>query len=241
MKPNSDPAPLTHHLPDFLTAFLTRHADRLLQRAKRFAVWRSGAPGYVFTIDTDPGGLRLYADLLARYRRYPGTRFGTVAVADIPGLALALRELPRTEVHNFTLFVLHQMTVAPAGPDPGAYKQLSALLRQLLDRRPWASETQLQRLTEALYFLSPAGHDGVVYWPLTTFLRSVRAGYGGRRPSAGVARVLDLMLGELRNFFHSGYTAEATRCQDLLLDILLGLPAPAPPAEVEPTLLKVAV
>ncbi|TXF88170.1 hypothetical protein FUA23_16140 [Neolewinella aurantiaca] len=208
------------------SAFLARRVDRLSRRVDRFTFWRQPQVGYTFAINTDAVGLRLCHRLFSAYTGRFNSRFTRCRIEDVPELALALEHLPRTEIHNFTMFVIGQLSQERDRFDFDFYEVVSDLLRQLLERRPYANETDILRMGEALFFLSPNGYDGILYWPLSAYLRSVRASYGGRRPAESLCEILEVMTAELSDHFTFGYAAEARCCQALITELLEGNTAP---------------
>jgi hypothetical protein len=207
-------------------SFMARRVDRLTERIQRLTSWRLPEASYVFHIHSDAVGMRLYQQLFSAYLGRFNNRFTSCRVEDVPELALALDHLPRTEIHNFTMFVVGQLSQERARFDFHFYEVVSDLLRQLLDRRPYANETDVLCMGEALYFLSPNGYDGVLYWPLSAYLRSVRASYGGRRPSEELCEVFEMMSAELRDHFTFGYAAEVSNCQGTIRGLLEGNTSP---------------
>lgn len=189
---------------------------------RRLAFWSDYTrdPGYVFYIDADEVGFRLYDRLFQAYLdRFPH-RFASGRVEEVPELVLALTHLPRTELENLTLYIIGQLNRERDRFDFQFYTMVSGLLRQLLAYRPWANEAGLRRIGEALYFTSPQGYEGVVYWPLVAYLSSVRASYGGRAPEGQVRQVLEMMADELRGFFVFGYNREVGEARELLGELL---------------------
>ena len=209
-------------------AFMARRIERLTERVHRLTSWRFRRVAYVFRIDADAVGMRLYQRLFSVYLERFNSRFTSCRVEDVPDLAFALEHLPRTEIHNFTMFVIGQLSQGRSRFDFHFYEVVTDLLRQLLMRRPYANETDILRLGEALFFLSPNGYDGILYWPLSAYLRSVRASYGGRRPSDALCRVLEAMANELSDHFTFGYAAEVADCQALIRELLEGETAAVP-------------
>ncbi len=210
-----------------LGAYLGYQTDRLMAFARRLTGLDTGEQiCYVFNVNADEVGLRLYDRLLQAYlNRFPH-RFTNGRVDEVPELVLALTELPGTELELFTMYVIGQLNQSRDRADFQYYHLVSDLLRQLLEHRPWGNEAGLRRIGEALYFTSPHGFDGVVYWPLAAYLRSVRASYGGRPLPEATLTVLDMMAGELRGYFAFGYTTEVATCRTLLTELLGGvLPA----------------
>ncbi len=222
--------PISTPSPDRLSvafaAFWARRIDRLSERVDRLTSWRSPQAGYTFFIDTDAVGMRLYQHLFSVYLGRFNSRFTSCRVEDVPELALALKHLPRTEIHNFTMFVIGQLCQERDRFEFDFYGVVSDLLRQLLEHRPYANATDILRIGEALYFLSPNGYQGILYWPLSAYLRSVRASYGGRRPAEGLCRILEVMAAELYDHFTFGYAAEVGDCQGLISELLDGNTAP---------------
>lgn len=207
-----------------LGAYFGYQADRLVSAVRRLAGRdASSEVCYVFHVNADEVGLRLYDRLLQAYlNRYPN-RFTNGRVDEVPELVLALTELPGTELELFTMYVIGQLNQPRDRADFQYYHLVSDLLRQLLEHRPWGNEAGLRRIGEALYFTSPHGFDGVVYWPLAAYLRSVRASYGGRSLPEVTRTVLDMMAGELRGYFAFGYTTEVADCRELLTELLGGV------------------
>jgi len=205
-------------------AYLSYQADRLVAAARRLLGHSDGANyHYVFYFDADEVGLRLYDRLLQAYLgRYPH-RFTNGRIEEVPELVLALTELPGTELELFTMYVIGQLNQPRQRADFQYYRLVSDLLRQLLEHRPWDNEAGLRRIGEALYFTSPHGFDGIVYWPLEAYLRSVRASYGGRGLPAATRTLLEMMAGELRGYFAFGYTTEVATSRDLLTEMLNGV------------------
>ncbi|WP_026232404.1 hypothetical protein [Neolewinella persica] len=204
-----------------LAAYLSCQINRASAIGQRLMFWRpSREAGYVFYIDADEVGFRLYDRLFQAYLdRFPH-RFAGGRIEDVPELVLALTHLPRTELENLTLYIISQLNRERDRVDFQFYTMVSDLLRQLLAYRPWANEDGLRRIGEAFYFTSPQGYDGVVYWPLVAYLRSVRASYGGRPPEGQVRQVLELMAEELRGFFVFGYSREVGEARDVLGELL---------------------
>lgn len=205
-----------------LAAFLGDQIDRLAALGRRLAFWAGPSldKGYVFYIDADEVGFRLYDRLFQAYLdRYPH-RFASGRLEEVPELVLALTHLPRTELENLTLYVISQLNRERDRFDFQFYTLVSDLLRQLLAYRPWANEAGLRRIGEALYFTSPQGYEGVVYWPLVAYLRAVKASYGGRPPEGQVFQVLELMAEELRGFFVFGYSREVGEAREILGELL---------------------
>lgn len=210
------------------SALMARRIDRLSERIQRLTSWRFREEGYVFRIDSDAVGMRLYQRLFSAYLGRFNNRFTSCRVEDVPELALALEHLPRTEIHNFTMFVIWQLSQGRSRFDFHFYEVVSDLLRQLLTRRPYANETDILRVGEALYFLSPNGYDGVLYWPLSAYLSSIRTSHGGRRPADSLCSVLDMITEELQDHFTFGYAAEVADCQGLIREMLEGETSPVP-------------
>lgn len=206
-----------------LGAYLGYQADRLWAFARRLTGQGAGDEiCYIFHINADEVGLRLYDRLLQAYLdRFPH-RFTSGRVDEVPELVLALTELPGTELELFTMYVIGQLNQSRDRVDFQYYHLVSDLLRQLLEHRPWGNEAGLRRIGEALYFTSPHGFDGVVYWPLAAYLRSVRASYGGRPLPEATRTVLEMMAGELRGYFAFGYTTEVATCRALLTELAGG-------------------
>lgn len=203
-------------------AYLGYQVDRMVAFGRRLAFWSDYTrdPGYVFYIDADEVGFRLYDRLFQAYLdRFPH-RFASGRVEEVPELVLALTHLPRTELENLTLYIIGQLNRERDRFDFQFYTMVSGLLRQLLAYRPWANEAGLRRIGEALYFTSPQGYEGVVYWPLVAYLSSVRASYGGRAPEGQVRQVLEMMADELRGFFVFGYNREVGEARELLGELL---------------------
>ena len=215
-----------------LGAYLGYQADSFLAFVRRVTGYGgSGETYYVFHVNADEVGLRLYDRLLQAYlSRFPH-RFTNGRVDEVPELVLALTELPGTELELFTMYVIGQLNQSRDRADFQYYHLVSDLLRQLLEHRPWGNEAGLRRIGEALYFTSPHGFEGVVYWPLAAYLRSVRASYGGRPLPEATRSVLEMMAGELRGYFAFGYTTEVATCRALLTELmgeaLPALPRPA--------------
>jgi hypothetical protein len=206
--------------------FVARRIDRLSEQVNRLTSWRQAEVGYTFCIHTDAVGMRLYHRLFSAYLGRFNNRFTSCRMEAVPELALALEHLPRTEIHNFTMFVIGQLSQSRDRFDFDFYEVVSDLLRQLLERRPYANEADVLRIGEALFFLSPNGYDGILYWPLSAYLRSVRASYGGRRPAENLCEILEVMAAELCEHFTFGYAAEVGRCQALIGELLAGNTAP---------------
>lgn len=204
-----------------LTVFLGRQFDRIKGYSRRLAFWRARPQeaGYVFHIDADEVGFRLYDRLFQAYlSRFPH-RFSSGRVEDVPELVLALKHLPRTELENLTLYVIGQLNQERERFDFQFYTLVSDLLAQLLTHRPWGNEDGLRRIGEALFFTSPHGFEGVIYWPLVAYLRAVRASFGGRKPDGQVRQILELMEDELRGYFAFGYHHEVAEARELLAEI----------------------
>jgi len=212
---------------------MAHRIDRLSERIDRLTSWREPAAGYAFSINTDAVGIRLYHRLFSAYLGRFNNRFTSCRVEDVPELALALDHLPRTEIHNFTMFVIGQLSQERDRFDFDFYEVASDLLRQLLERRPYANATDVLRTGEALFFLSPNGYDGILYWPLSTYLRSVRASYGGRRPAESLCEILEVMAAELSDHFTFGYAAEVGSCQALIGELLEGQTEPIRTQQLE--------
>lgn len=208
------------------SAFMARRIERLSERIDRLTSWRYSQAGYTFSINTDAVGLRLYQRLFSAYIGRFNNRFTSCRIEDVPELALALEHLPRTEIHNFMMFVIGQLSQERDRFDFDFYEVVSDLLQQLLERRPYANEADVLRAGEALFFLSPNGYDGILYWPLSAYLRSVRASYGGRRPAESLCEILEVMTAELSDQFTFGYASEAGQCQALIGELLEGNTAP---------------
>lgn len=206
-----------------LGAYLAFKIDRIASLGRRLAFWARPSldRGYVFYIDADEVGFRLYDRLFQAYLdRFPH-RFASGRLEDVPELALALKHLPRMELENLTLYIIGQLNRERDRFDFQFYTLVSDLLRQLLAYRPWANEAGLRRIGEALYFTSPQGYEGVVYWPLVAYLRAVKASYGGRQPEGQAHQVLELMAEELRGYFVFGYSREVGEARDLLSQLLI--------------------
>lgn len=231
--------PVSHPSPDRFSVafadFLARRIDRLSERVNRLTSWRRPDTGYTLTVPADAVGMRLYHRLFTAYLGRFTNRFTSCRLEDVPELALALEHLPRTEIHNFTLFVIGQLSQERHRFDFDFYEVATDLLRQLLERRPYANQEDVLRIGEALYFLSPYGYHGIPYWPLAAYLRSVRAAYGGRRPAENLCDLLVIMAEELCGQFAFGYAAEVTECQLLIDELLAGSTAPIRVPKAEAT------
>lgn len=197
------------HLSDYVSSLID-HVQRLRGRER----------GYVFQLEVDEDSLQLYRYFFLSYlRRFPH-RYSNGLLTDVPEFDQALQLLPRTELNGFTRYVISRLAQEQDRFDFQFYAVVSSLLRQLLGCRPWANEEEMLRVGEDLYFLSPFGYEGLIYWPVGEYLQSVNASYGGRAASDEVAEVLRLMNDELRRYFSFGYAADIARCQYLLHGLL---------------------
>jgi len=197
------------HLSDYVSSLID-HVQRLRGRER----------GYVFQLDVDEDSLQLYRYFFLSYlRRFPH-RYSNGQLTDVPEFEQALQLLPRTELNGFTRYVISRLAQEQDRFDFQYYAVVSSLLRQLLGRRPWANEEEMLRVGEDLYFLSPFGYEGLIYWPVGEYLQSVNASYGGRAATHEVAVVLRLMNDELRRYFSFGYAVDVARCQYLLHGLL---------------------
>lgn len=205
-------------MPDFsLFSQLSDYVSSLIDHVQRL---RGRERGYVFQLDVDEDSLQLYRYFFLSYlRRFPH-RYSNGQLTDVPEFNQALQLLPRTELNGFTRYVISRLAQTQDRFDFQFYAVASSLLQQLLSRRPWANTEEMLRVGEDLYFLSPFGYEGLIYWPVGEYLRSVNASYGGRAATAEVAEVLRLMNDELRRYFSFGYAAEVAHCQYLLHSLL---------------------
>ena len=183
--------------------------------------------GYVFELNLDEDTLRRFRFLYLAYLRRNTSRYAANDLAAIPEFQPLLEAMPRAELCAFTCYVIARLAQPRDRFDFQRYAVDSRLLEQLLALRPWANEADMCRIGEALYFMSPAGYEGVIYWPLAAYLRSVNASFGGRAVGSRLARVLHMMDDELRMAFAFGYAAEVAHCQLMLQGLLW----PAPVAE----------
>ncbi len=205
-------------MPDFsVFTHLSDYVSSLIDHVQRL---RGKEQGYVFQLDVEEDSLQLYRYFFLSYlRRFPH-RYSNGELTDVPEFNQALQLLPRTELNGFTRYVISRLAQEQDRFDFQFYAVVSSLLQQLLGRRPWANEEEMLRVGEDLYFLSPFGYDGLIYWPVGEYLQSVNASYGGRAATVEVAEVLRLMNDELRRFFSFGYAADVARCQYLLHGLL---------------------
>lgn len=180
--------------------------------------------GYAFRLDLEEDTLRYFRFLYLAYLRRNPHRYTGGGLTDIPEFGLLLNDRPREELNAFTCYVIARLAQPRDRFDFQRYAVDHRLLEQLLLLRPWANEDGILRIGEALFFMSPFGYEGVLYWPLTAYLRAVNASYGGRPVGAGVGRVLDMMAGELRQYFAFGYATEVVDCQLLLQGLLRPVP-----------------
>ncbi len=205
-------------MPDFsVFTHLSDYVSSLIDHVQRL---RGKERGYVFQLDVEEDSLQLYRYFFLSYlRRFPH-RYSNGELTDVPEFEQALQLLPRTELNGFTRYVISRLAQEQDRFDFQFYAVVSSLLRQLLSRRPWANEEEMLRVGEDLYFLSPFGYEGLIYWPVGEYLQSVNASYGGRPATAEVEEVLRLMNDELRRFFSFGYAADVARSQYLLHGLL---------------------
>ena len=182
--------------------------------------YHAAEEGYVFHLELDEDTLRRYRFLYLAYLRENPNRYGTGNLVDVPEFGPLLERKPRAELCGFTCYVIARLAQPRDRFDFQRYAVDYRLLEELLALRPWANEEDICRIGEALYFMSPFGYDGVIYWPLSAFLESVSASFGGRSPNPRLARVLEMMADELRMAFAFGYAAEVAHCQRLLQGLL---------------------
>lgn len=192
-------------------------ADRWEGFWERF---HSDQEGYVFNLDLDEDSLRRFRFLYLAYLRHNPNRYGTGSLTDVSEFGPLLELKPRAELCGFTCYVIARLAQPRERFDFQRYAVDHRLLEELLALRPWANEEDLCRIGEALYFMSPFGYNGVIYWPLSAYLGGVMASYGGRQPCPRLARVLGMMADELRMEFAFGYAAEVAHCQLLLQGLL---------------------
>lgn len=176
--------------------------------------------GYVFNLDLDEDTLRRFRFLYLAYLRRNPNRYAGTALAGIPEFGPLLEDTPRAELCGLTCYVIARLAQPRERFDFQRYAVDFRLLEELLALRPWSNEQDICRIGEALYFMSPNGYNGVVYWPLTAFLTAVNASHGGQPVTARLGRVLDMMADELRMEFAFGYAAEVAHCQLLLQGLL---------------------
>ncbi len=176
--------------------------------------------GYVFDLELDEDTLRRYRFLYLAYLQHNPNRYGSGKLSDVPAFGPLLDIKPRAELCGFTCYVIARLAQPRDRFDFQRYAVDYGLLEQLLALRPWANEDDMCRIGEALYFMSPFGYHGAIYWPLATFLESVVASYGGRQPTPRLAQVLNMMADELRMAFAFGYATEVAHCQLLLQGLL---------------------
>jgi hypothetical protein len=84
-------------------AFMAGCIGRLSERIYRITSWRLLQVGYVFRIDADAVGMRLYPRLFSDYLGRFNNRFTSYRMEDVPELILVLEHLLRTEIHHFTM------------------------------------------------------------------------------------------------------------------------------------------
>lgn len=176
--------------------------------------------GYEFRLDLDEDTLRRFRFLYLAYLRRNPNRYTAGDLNAIPEFGPLLQAMPRAELNAFTCYVIARLAQPRDRFDFQRYAVDHRLLEQLLELRPWADEGGMRRIGEALFFMSPFGYEGILYWPLTAFLNAVNASYGGRSACPAVARVLEMMDNELRQHFAFGYAAEVAHCQLLLQGLL---------------------
>lgn len=176
--------------------------------------------GYVFRLEVDEDTIRRFRFLYLAYLRRNPNRYRTGALTEIPEFGPLLEAMPRAELCEFTLYVVARLAEPRDRFDYQRYAVDYRLLEQLLALRPWADEHGMRRIAEALFFLSPFGYAGVLYWPLGTYLGAVIASCGGRSAPDSMHRILELIDDELRRHFSLGFTAEVAHCQLLLQGLL---------------------
>jgi hypothetical protein len=182
--------------------------------------WHAEPEGYIFNLELDEDTLRRFRFLYLAYLRRNPHRYAGGRLSDIPEFATLLEVMPRAELCGFACYVIARLAQPRDRFDFQRYAVDHRLLEQLLELRPWANEAEMCKVGEAMYFMSPFGYEGVLYWPLSAYLSAVSASYGGRPICARLEKVLDMMAEELRMEFAFGYAAEVAHCQLMLQGLL---------------------
>jgi hypothetical protein len=173
-----------------------------------------------FSLEVTEDELLLYRSLYLTYlRRFPN-RYSAPAVERCPEVYAAVHQLSRKQLEDFTIYVMAQMQAARARFDYQYYAVAYSLLAGLLKRRPWAARPGMLRIGEALFFTSPFGFDGVIYWPVAEYLRAVLASHGGQPISPDLRSVLEMIQVEIRQYFAFGFTDEVSEVQRCLGELL---------------------
>ncbi|MTB51196.1 hypothetical protein [Lewinella sp. W8] len=175
---------------------------------------------YAFTMEVTEDELLLYRTLYQTYlRRFPN-RYTAPSLARCPEVDAATQQLERRQLEDFTVYVVAQMQAERERFDYQYYAVAYSLLAGLLQRRPWAARPGMLRVGEALFFTSPFGFDGVIYWPIADYLRAVLASHGGQPVSPDLRAILEMMQVEIRRYFAYGFTDDVTEAQRCLGELL---------------------
>lgn len=188
------------------------------------------AEEYTFRLELEADALRHCRFLYLAYLRQNPHRYGAGRLREVPEFVPLLAGHHPGQVRDLTRYVLACMAAPRDRFDFQRYAVEHRLLRGLLELHPWEDAAELCRIGEALFFLSPAGYHGLIYWPLAAYLEGVLA-YGESQPlPPRLLSVLDLMAAELRTEFSLGYAHEVAHCQHLLQGIRWSVLMPGHPA-----------
>ena len=207
-------------LRDRLRYALDQLALHLRPRLEYYTAWLRPPVGYRFELNATEEQLARFRYVYGAHLAANPHRYVRRPLERQPEANFLLDTMPSTELCQFALYLIAALSREAARPDVQYYHVVSDLLRQVLAREPWADDADLESLLAAVYFLSPAGYEGVLYWPLTTLLRAALTSRNGRTVTPGLRNVLTMIDDELRQFFGFGYGTEVQRCQALLYGLL---------------------